>query len=136
MARSLAYKLAAGLAAFVVWGIGGPAWPVTTEEALRGALSGSKDGLAALQQYLDSAPGGADAIEARAAALITAIPGEGLVRDPIQVQDTAIRVIDAVTQSLNSARLVRFPTVTSLELPPNSLAYEFGAAELETLPGF
>ena len=137
MARSLAHKLAtAGFAVFVIWGIGGPAWSVTTEEALRGALSGSEDGLAAMQQYLDSAPGGADAIEARAVALINAIPGEGLATDPFQVQDTAIRVVDAATQSLNSARLVRLPTVTSLELPPDSFAYEFGAADSETLSGF
>ena len=135
--RKIGLKLVmAGLAATTVWGIGSPAWSVTIDEAMSGAVSGSEYGIEALHKYLESSQGGATAIEARAGDLIKALSSNPLMSDPFKMQEAADRIIDAATQSLNSLLVVPLFLGESITLPPGSFAYDFGPADLDSQIGF
>lgn len=104
-------------------------------DALAGAIAGSKDGLTAIERYLDA--GGIPGESAnRAVKLIRELQRSDLVADPAVIQKAADRISKAASRSFAAARIFKTRVTTTFELGEKRIGFDFGPPDAQVKDGF
>lgn len=104
-------------------------------DALAGALAGSKEGVDAIERYLDKDGVPQNAAQ-RAVSLIRELQRSDLVADKKVLQQAADRISTAASRSFVAARIFKTRVTTTFELGEKRIGFDFGPPDAETKDGF
>ncbi len=103
---------------------------------LSGLLTGTPESLLALRQYLAAVGASPDEVSTRALQVVQQLRDSGLVRDPALILAAAERVTQAVTETLESTKVLQLKVDRTFRPPPGALALDFAPADAEEREGF
>lgn len=104
-------------------------------DALAGALAGGKEGVDAIERYLDKDGLPQNAAQ-RAVSLIRELQRSDLVADKKVLQQAADRISSAASRSFVAARIYKTRVTTTFELGEKRIGFDFGPPDAETKDGF
>lgn len=105
-------------------------------EALVGALTGTDDGLQALNAYLDAGNADPGTVAERAEALLAVLAQGGLIQDPVALQEALGRVEQAASVSVAALPVMKTVVAPDFEIGDGRFGFDFGPADGEALRGF
>lgn len=115
---------------------GAAAQSVSNEAALKGAASGTDEGLAALRQYLAQSSGRPEQMEQRANGLIKALAKTKVAADPAALQEAIIAVAQAARQALFATPIARVKMLDNFRLSPRAYGFDFGPPDSAAMQNF
>jgi len=105
--------------------------------ALVGAVTGTSDGLKALNDLLTEGDAGTEEIKTRAKSLLQQLKDAGFIEDASAVMTAADRIIQAAVSNVGGgAKIVEFSPSNSFVPPDDVIALDFGPADGHLAPGF
>ena len=106
-------------------------------DALVGAVTGTPDGLQALNDLLTEGDASTDEITTRAKSLLQQLKEAGFIEDASAVMTAADRIIQAAVSNVSGgAKIVEFSPSNSFVPPDDVIALDFGPADGHLAAGF